>query len=44
MKAYEQRKQERNFLDYDDILAIVAVHLQSSPELVNWVTGFVLHY
>ena len=40
MKAYEQRKQERNFLDYDDILAIVAVHLQSSPELVNWVTGF----
>ena len=40
MKAYEQRKQERNFLDYDDILAIVAVHLQSSPELVKWVTGF----
>ena len=40
MKAYEQRKQERNFLDYDDILAIVAVHLQSSPELVQWVTGF----
>lgn len=40
MKAYDQRKQERNFLDYDDILAIVAVHLQSSPELVKWVTGF----
>ncbi|ENW79191.1 hypothetical protein F908_02663 [Acinetobacter sp. NIPH 284] len=40
MKAYEQRKQERNFLDYDDILSIVAVHLQSSPELVKWVTGF----
>ncbi|MDH0031079.1 MULTISPECIES: ATP-dependent helicase [unclassified Acinetobacter] len=40
MKAYEQRKQERHFLDYDDILGIVAVHLQSSPELVNWVTGF----
>ncbi|USA53095.1 ATP-dependent helicase [Acinetobacter sp. C32I] len=40
MKAYEQRKQERNFLDYDDILAIVAVHLQNSPELVKWVTGF----
>lgn len=40
MKAYEQRKQERNFLDYDDILAIVAVHLQNSPELVNWVTSF----
>ena len=40
MKAYEQRKQERNFLDYYDILSIVAVHLQSSPELVQWVTGF----
>lgn len=40
MKAYEQRKQERNFLDYDDILAIVAVHLQNSPELVQWVIGF----
>ncbi|MBN6533196.1 ATP-dependent helicase [Acinetobacter pittii] len=40
MKAYEQRKRERNFLDYDDILAIVAVHLQNSPGLVKWVTGF----
>ncbi len=40
MKAYEQRKQERNFLDYDDILAIVAVHLQNSPKLVEWVIGF----
>ncbi|PIL52133.1 ATP-dependent DNA helicase PcrA, partial [Acinetobacter baumannii] len=28
MKTYEQRKRERNFLDYDDILSIVAVHLQ----------------
>lgn len=40
MQAYEQRKQERNFLDYDDILSIVAVHLQNSTELVQWVTGF----
>lgn len=40
MKAYEQRKEERNFLDYDDILSIVAVHLQNSSELVKWVTGF----
>ena len=36
MQAYEQRKRERNFLDYDDILAIVAVHLQHSEALVNW--------
>ncbi len=40
MQAYEQRKQERNFLDYDDILSIVAVHLQNSAELVQWITGF----
>ncbi|WP_312050437.1 ATP-dependent helicase [Acinetobacter courvalinii] len=40
MQTYEQRKQERNFLDYDDILSIVAVHLQNSAELVQWVTGF----
>ena len=40
MQAYEQRKQERNFLDYDDILAIVAVNLQNSPELVQWVVKF----
>ncbi|RJL74255.1 ATP-dependent helicase [Acinetobacter radioresistens] len=38
MQAYERRKRERNFLDYDDILAIVAVHLQHSEALVNWVT------
>ncbi|MCF9034495.1 ATP-dependent helicase [Acinetobacter nectaris] len=40
MKAYEQRKQERSFLDYDDILSIVAVNLQSSPALVHWVSQF----
>ncbi|MFT4020176.1 MAG: ATP-dependent helicase [Acinetobacter sp.] len=37
MKAYEERKKQRHFLDYDDILAIVAVHLQHSPALVDWV-------
>ncbi|MEB3753049.1 ATP-dependent helicase [Acinetobacter sp. MD2(2019)] len=37
MRQYEQRKQERNYLDYDDILSIVAVNLQQSPELVDWV-------
>ncbi|MBF7692224.1 ATP-dependent helicase [Acinetobacter pollinis] len=40
MKTYEQRKQERSFLDYDDILSIVAVNLQSSPTLVHWVSQF----
>lgn len=38
MRQYEQRKQERNYLDYDDILAIVAGHLQQSPALVDWVS------
>lgn len=37
MKAYEERKRHSDFLDYDDILAIVAVHLQQSPSLVEWV-------
>jgi DNA helicase-2/ATP-dependent DNA helicase PcrA len=40
MQPMKQRKQERHFLDYDDILAIVAVHLQNSPELVQWVAKF----
>lgn len=40
MQTYEARKQERHFLDYDDILAIVAVNLQNSPELVQWVAKF----
>ncbi|GEA67658.1 DNA helicase [Acinetobacter pittii] len=40
MKTYEQRKRERNFLDYDDILSIVAIHLQNSEALTNWVAGF----
>ncbi|WP_343596819.1 ATP-dependent helicase [Acinetobacter sp.] len=38
MRQYEQRKRERNYLDYDDILATVAGHLQQSPELVDWVS------
>lgn len=37
MQAYEMRKQARSFLDYDDILAIVATHLQASEQLTKWV-------
>lgn len=37
MQAYESRKQARGFLDYDDILAIVAAHLQASEQLCQWV-------
>lgn len=39
MKAYELRKQARNFLDYDDILAVVAAALAQSEALVNYVAG-----
>ena len=38
MQAYEQRKQENRYLDYDDILAIVAQQLQTSTAFVNWVS------
>lgn len=39
MQQYEQRKRDRNFLDYDDILAIVATHLKHSVALADWVAG-----
>lgn len=43
LKAYEQRKQERCYLDYDDLLALVAVHLEASPALANWVGELCSH-
>lgn len=39
MKAYEKRKKARNFLDYDDILAIVAVALTQSDALADYVAS-----
>ena len=43
MKEYETRKQARGFLDYDDILAIVAAGLAQSEGLVDYVSGFCQH-
>lgn len=43
MQEYEQRKRERNFLDYDDILAIVASALAQSDGLVDYVAGLCQH-
>lgn len=43
MQEYEMRKRERHFLDYDDILAIVAQHLADSAALVQHVAGFCQH-
>lgn len=38
MSAYETRKSDNRYLDYDDILAIVAGHLAASPALADWVS------
>ena len=43
MQEYEKRKRERNFLDYDDILAIVAAALAQSEGLVDYVAGLCQH-
>ena len=43
MKEYESRKKARGFLDYDDILAIVAKALAESDGLVDYVAGICRH-
>ncbi|ALH95106.1 ATP-dependent helicase [Acinetobacter equi] len=43
MKEYESRKKARGFLDYDDILAIVAKALAESDSLVDYVAGICRH-
>lgn len=43
MKEYESRKRMRNFLDYDDILAVVASGLAQSEGLVDYVAGLCQH-
>jgi DNA helicase-2/ATP-dependent DNA helicase PcrA len=37
MKAYEQRKRSNNYLDYDDILDVVAKGLHQSADIQKWV-------
>ena len=43
MKEYEARKQARSFLDYDDILAVVASALAQSEGLVDYVSSICQH-
>ena len=43
MQEYEARKRARHFLDYDDILALVATALAQSPGLVDYVAGLCKH-
>jgi DNA helicase II / ATP-dependent DNA helicase PcrA len=39
MLGYEEKKRQRRYLDYDDILDIVAQRLEVSPEARNWVAN-----
>ncbi len=39
MLAYEARKRERHYIDYDDILDVVAQQLSSSPDIRSWVAS-----
>ena len=43
MQEYEARKRARSFLDYDDILAIVASALEQSEGLVDYVSSICQH-
>ena len=43
MLGYEAKKKERRYLDYDDILDVVAHRLQSSVETRNWVASLYDH-
>ncbi|TCB67713.1 ATP-dependent helicase [Acinetobacter sp. ANC 4178] len=43
MQEYETRKRARSFLDYDDILAIVASALDQSEGLVDYVASICKH-
>lgn len=43
MQEYESRKRARSFLDYDDILAIVASALDQSEGLVDYVASICQH-
>jgi DNA helicase-2/ATP-dependent DNA helicase PcrA len=43
MKEYEKRKRGRSFLDYDDILAVVASALAQSEGLVDYVASICQH-
>ncbi len=43
MLSYEQRKKERHYLDYDDILDVVAQHITGSEKIRNWVSSQYSH-
>jgi DNA helicase II / ATP-dependent DNA helicase PcrA len=43
MLGYEAKKRERRYLDYDDILDVVAQRIEESPEARGWVASLYDH-
>jgi DNA helicase-2/ATP-dependent DNA helicase PcrA len=43
MLGYEAKKRERRYLDYDDILDVVAQKLESSQETCDWIASLYDH-
>jgi DNA helicase-2/ATP-dependent DNA helicase PcrA len=43
MLGYEAKKEERRYLDYDDILDVVAQRIEDSPEARAWVASLYDH-
>ncbi|MGV0958524.1 MAG: ATP-dependent helicase [Limnohabitans sp.] len=39
LKLYEQRKRRNQYLDYDDILQLVATAIKRDPEVLKWVAS-----
>ena len=39
MLSYEQRKRERHYIDYDDILDVIGRHVNGSEKIKSWVAG-----
>lgn len=43
LKIYELRKRRNQYLDYDDILQLVAIAIKKDPEVLRWVASGVEH-
>ena len=43
MLSYEKRKRDRKYLDYDDVLDVVAQRISTSPEACAWVGSLYDH-
>lgn len=43
LKGYEEKKKQRKYLDYDDVLAIVAYRLSKDEAAVRWLSSNLKH-